>query len=88
MKSDLVLIAGDDTATLVCCQVFAIGAIGVYSGADLARLAEPSFDVSLNTLAKCGMEMPREVTISSPRPLLGRPRMHISGIQRLLFKVL
>ena len=41
----------------------AIGAIEIYSGADLARLAEPHFDVSFNTLAKCGMVMPREVAI-------------------------
>ena len=42
-------------------------ASGVDSGADLARLAEPHFDVSFNTLAKCGMVMPREVAIPSPR---------------------
>ena len=44
----------------------AIGAIEIYSGADLARLAEPHFDV-LSTMAKCGMKMPREAAIPSPR---------------------
>ena len=39
--------------------------IGILSGANLATLAEPSFDV-LSTMAKCGMVMPREVAISSP----------------------
>ena len=44
----------------------AIGAIEIYSGADLATLKILHFDVSFNTLAKCGMVMPREVAISSP----------------------
>ena len=42
-------------------------ASGVDSGADLATLKILHFDVSFNTLAKCGMVMPREVAISSPR---------------------
>jgi hypothetical protein len=45
----------------------AIGAIEIYSGADLATLKILHFDVSFNTLAKCGMVMPREVAIPSPR---------------------
>ena len=45
----------------------AIGAIEIYSGADLATLKILHFDVSFNTLAKCGMVMPREVAILSPR---------------------
>ena len=38
--------------------------IGIYSGANLATLAEPSFDV-LSTMAKCGMKIPREAAIGT-----------------------
>ena len=38
----------------------AIWAIGIYSGTDLATLVGPHFDVSLKTLEKRGMVMPRE----------------------------
>ena len=39
-------------------------AIGIYSGANLATLVEPSFDV-LSTTAKCGMKIPREAAIGT-----------------------
>ena len=42
-------------------------AIGASRSATVATFAALRIDVSLNTLAKCGVKMPREVAILSPR---------------------